>query len=64
MFRNFNQATPQDNELQWPQRSSNRWSPHLTKSTPRPLHAAKEMLDAKVAGETITNTGEVRKPAP
>ena len=32
-----NQATPQDNELQlyWPQRSSNRWSPRLTKSTPR-----------------------------
>src|SRR5260370_8509566 len=28
------------------------------------FHAAlKEMLDAKVAGETITTTGEVRKPA-
>lgn len=59
------QATPQDNELQLATMLVEQMVTTFDQiDTTDHFHAAlKEMLDAKVAGETIT-TGEVRKPAP
>jgi DNA end-binding protein Ku len=60
-----NQATPQDNELQLAATLVEQMVTTFDQiDTTDHFHAAlKEMLDAKVAGETITTTGEVRKPA-
>jgi DNA end-binding protein Ku len=60
-----NQATPQDNELQLATTLVEQMVTTFDQiDTTDHFHAAlKEMLDAKVAGETITTTGEVRKPA-
>ena len=60
------QATPQDNELQLATTLVEQMVTTFDQiDTTDHFHAAlKEMLDAKVAGETITTTGEVRKPAP
>ena len=60
-----NQATPQDNELQLATTLVEQMVTTFDQiDTTDHFHAAlKEMLDAKVAGGTITNTGEVRKPA-
>ena len=60
------QATPQDNELQLAATLVEQMVTTFDQiDTTDHFHAAlKEMLDAKVAGETITTTGEVRKPAP
>ncbi len=59
------QATPQDNELQLATTLVEQMVTTFDQiDTTDHFHAAlKEMLDAKVAGETITTTGEVRKPA-
>jgi len=61
-----NQATPQDNELQLATTLVEQMVTTFDQiDTTDHFHAAlKQMLDAKVAGETITTTGEVRKPAP
>ncbi len=61
-----NQATPQDNELQLAATLVEQMVTTFDQiDTTDHFHVAlKEMLDAKVAGETITTTGEVRKPAP
>ncbi len=61
-----NQATPQDNELQLATTLVEQMVTTFDQiDTTDHFHAAlKEMLDAKVAGETITTTGEVRRPAP
>jgi DNA end-binding protein Ku len=60
------QATPQDNELQLATTLVEQMVTTFDQiDTTDHFHAAlKEMLDTKVAGETITTTGEVRKPAP
>lgn len=60
------QATPQDNELQLATTLVEQMVTTFDQiDTTDHFHAAlKQMLDAKVAGETITTTGEVRKPAP
>ena len=60
------QATPQDNELQLATTLVEQMVTTFDQiDTTDHFHAAlKEMLDAKVAGETITTTGEVRRPAP
>ena len=60
-----NQATPQDNELQLATTLVEQMVTTFDQiDTTDHFHAAlKEMLDAKVAGGTITNTSEVRKPA-
>ncbi len=60
------QATPQDNELQLATTLVEQMVTTFDQiDTTDHFHAAlKEMLDAKVAGETITTTSEVRKPAP
>ncbi len=60
------QATPQDNELQLATTLVEQMVTTFNQiDTTDHFHAAlKQMLDAKVAGETITTTGEVRKPAP
>jgi DNA end-binding protein Ku len=60
-----NQAPPQDNELQLAETLVEQMVTTFDQiDTTDHFHAAlKEMLDAKVAGETITTTGEVRKPA-
>jgi len=60
------QATPQDNELQLATTLVEQMVTTFDQiDTTDHFHAAlKEMLDAKVAGGTITNTGEVRKSAP
>ena len=60
------QATPQANELQLATTLVEQMVTTFDQiDTTDHFHAAlKEMLDAKVAGETITTTGEVRKPAP
>lgn len=61
-----NQAAPQDNELQLATTLVEQMVTTFDQiDTTDHFHAAlKEMLDAKVAGETINTTGEVRKPAP
>ncbi len=60
------QATPQDNELQLATTLVEQMVTTFDQiDTTDHFHAAlKQMLDAKVAGETITTAGEVRKPAP
>ncbi len=60
------QATPQDNELQLATTLVEQMVTTFDQiDTTDHFHAAlKQMLDAKVSGETITTTGEVRKPAP
>jgi DNA end-binding protein Ku len=60
------QATPQDNELQLATTLVEQMVTTFDQiDTTDHFHTAlKEMLDAKVAEETITTTGEVRKPAP
>jgi DNA end-binding protein Ku len=60
------QATPQDNELQLATTLVEQMVTTFDQiDTTDHFHAAlKEMLEAKVAGETIETTGEVRKPAP
>jgi DNA end-binding protein Ku len=60
-----NQAAPQDNELQLATTLVEQMVTTFDQiDTTDHFHAAlKQMLDAKVAGETITTTGEVRKPA-
>lgn len=61
-----NQASLQDNELQLATTLVEQMLTTFDQiDTTDHFHTAlKEMLDAKVAGETITTTGEVRKPAP
>jgi DNA end-binding protein Ku len=61
-----NQAAPQDNELQLATMLVEQMITNFDQiDTTDHFHTAlKEMLDAKVAGETIATTGEVRKPAP
>src|SRR6266446_4685418 len=60
------QATPQDNELQLATTLVEQMVTTFDQiDTTDHFHAAlKQMLDAKVAGETIETTGQVRKPAP
>src|SRR5207253_117480 len=60
------QATPQDNELQLATTLVEQMVTTFDQiDTTDHFHAAlKEMLEAKVAGETIESTAEVRKPAP
>jgi DNA end-binding protein Ku len=60
------QATPQDNELQLATTLVEQMVTTFDQiDTTDHFHAAlKQMLDAKVSGETITTTDEVRKPAP
>jgi DNA end-binding protein Ku len=61
-----NQASLQDNELQLATTLVEQMLTTFDQiDTTDHFHTAlKEMLDAKVAGEMITTTGEVRKPAP
>jgi DNA end-binding protein Ku len=61
-----NQTTLQDNELQLATTLVEQMLTTFDQiDTTDHFHAAlKEMLDAKVAGETIETTGQVRKPAP
>ncbi len=61
-----NQTTLQDNELQLATMLVEQMVTTFDQiDTTDHFHAAlKEMLDAKVAGETITSTSEARKPAP